>query len=754
MHNLKKRVSVPVILSSIILFQLINNYIWLRIDNTYLILDSHEHFLFSLNVFNGIMGLPVRWHGIFAGYLTAPFYFISGVSQDMGVMINSSIFLTMLALSTYGLAKIIAGRKAGLLSAFIITMYPLIFNHLRIYMLDLPLTALVALSIFLLLKTGGFSSKTYSLLFALSVSAGLLTKFNFLGFIIGPLALELFWSFKINNRLKKRLLLRLLILLSLILILIFWFYKIKAWYIFARFYECSWLYPAYGLSFQSISGWIITGFQFITWCLKELANNILSFFFFIMFALGTAVFIRNEFNHKKILWLWIITPLFLLSLVFHYPTIDRYLMPILPALAIVTGIGITGIRQPAVRRITVGLIILFGLWQFFCISYNLSFLPKRLRLGNLADFRLFHRDIEIPYRSDRDHFSYPKNTKLPAEEILKVITQDNQDSKYKPYVFFTDIVPEISAPLAYLNAKNNYPFYFLNIPIDTEEYYRYHSESLISPNLADYVIISNKLPISSELITNRINNISRKLKNFIKKYNHRYSVLKKFALPDGNNLILLKNTGRYKELKGPKLKACFRDGILKLYSKNLTSVKPDIFGSAFRLKGKEYYSVEANWKIENAGQDEIVATAKYPDIPIEEKWRIYTINNGIELKISFTASKQIEIENSSLFFAFFDNYTGWKTERKQGKFSRQNIAIFTNILLAKETGYISFQGQNRNSIAVSLSSVNNNSQVIPKISRNNSRVILRLFWENDKGGKLALSRKEQNILQLKVIPGE
>ncbi|MDD5027125.1 MAG: glycosyltransferase family 39 protein [Candidatus Omnitrophica bacterium] len=754
MRNLKKRVSIPVILSSIILFQLINNYIWLRLDNTYLILDSHEHFLFSLNVFNGIMGLPVRWHGIFAGYLTAPFYFISGVSQDAGVMINSSIFLTVLVLSTYGLAKIIAGRKAGLLSAFIVTMYPLIFNHLRIYMLDLPLAALVALSIFLLLKTGGFSSKTYSLLFALSISAGLLTKFNFLGFIIGPLVLELSRGFKINNRLKKRLLLRLLILLSLILILIFWFYKIKVWHIFARFYECSWLYPAYGLSFQSISGWIITGFQFITWCLKELANNIMSFFFFIMFALGTVVFIRNEFNYKKILWLWIITPLFLLSLVFHYPAVDRYLMPLLPALAIITGIGITGIRQPAVRRITVGLIILFGLWQFFCISYNLSFLPKRLRSWSPADFNLVRRDIQIPYRSDRDHFSYPKNIPFPAEEILKVITRDSQGLKYKPYVFFTDIVPEISAPLAYLNAKNNYPFYLLNIPIDTEEYYRYRSESWISPNLADYVIISNKLPFSSELITRQINNISRKSKNFIKKYNHRYSVLKKFSLPSGNSLVLLKNTGRHRELEGPALKACFRDGLLRLYSQSSTPAKPDIFGSAFSFKGKEYYSVEAEWKIENSGQDEIAATAKYPDIPIEEKWRIYIKDNRIELKISLTTAEQIEIENSNLFFAFFDNYTGWKSGEKQGKFSRQNIAIFTDILLAKETGYISFQGQHKNSIAVSLSSVNNNSRVIPKISRNNSRVILRLFWENAKGNKLVLSRKEQNVLQLKVIPGE
>ncbi|MFA4989824.1 MAG: glycosyltransferase family 39 protein [Candidatus Omnitrophota bacterium] len=750
MPNLKKRVSIPVILSSIILFQLINNYIWLRLDNTYLILDSHEHFLFSLNIFNGIIALPARWHGIFVGYLTAPFYLISGVSQDAGVMLNSSIFLTMLILSTYGLAKIFAGRQAGLLAAFIITMYPLMFNHLRIYMLDLPLTALVALSIFLLLKTGGFSNKPYSLLFALSVSAGLLTKFNFLGFIIGPLGLELFKSFKINNRLRKRLFLRLFTLLSLILILVFWFYKIKAWHIFTRFYECSWLYPAYGLSLQSISGWIITGFQFITWCLKELANNIMSSFFFIMFALGTVVFIRNEFSHKKILWLWIITPLFLLSLAFHYPAIDRYLMPILPALAIITGIGITRIRQPALRRISLGLVILFGLCQFFCLSYNFSFLPKRLK--GPAGICLFRRDIGIPYRSDRDNFSYPKNTRVPDEEILKAIARDSQRLNYKPCVFFTSIIPEISCPLAYLNAKNNYPFYFLNIPINTEEYYRYRGKALISPTLADYVIITNKRPFSLELIPRQVNNIPSDLQNFIRKYNDRYSVLKKFTLPDGHSLTLLKNTGCSKELTGKALKACFRDGILKLYSQNPMTDQPAIFSSSLRLKGRRYSSIEANWNIENTAQDEIVATAQYPDVPIEEKWRIHVLNSGIELKISFTATKQREIENSNLLFAFFDNYTGWKAGKKQGKFSRNNIAISTDITLPKETGYISLQGQDKNSITIYLSSPNHNFQVLPKISYNNSRVILKFSWSNKKNGKLALSPGEQNTLYLKLIP--
>jgi len=52
-----------------------------------------------------------RWHGILAAYTTAPFYFFSGTSQDAGVMLACIIFLSMLIVSTFGIAKIISIGK-------------------------------------------------------------------------------------------------------------------------------------------------------------------------------------------------------------------------------------------------------------------------------------------------------------------------------------------------------------------------------------------------------------------------------------------------------------------------------------------------------------------------------------------------------------------------------------------------------------------------------------------------------------------
>ncbi len=158
----RKTLLTSLILSSILLFHLINNYIWLKLDHTYLISDPHDYFLSSLKVYNAInnnlfpglnyiLGITsTRWHGIFLSYITAPLYFIFGPTQDSGIIISNIIFFPMLILSTYKIGKLISGKKSGIISAFLVSMYPLIFNHLRIYMLDLPLTAIIALSIYIL----------------------------------------------------------------------------------------------------------------------------------------------------------------------------------------------------------------------------------------------------------------------------------------------------------------------------------------------------------------------------------------------------------------------------------------------------------------------------------------------------------------------------------------------------------------------------------------------------------------------------
>ena len=237
-------------LAIIILFHIINTFIWLKIDRSYLKLDAWGHYRYSLEVYDFLKGFvhfqfplsaiePIRRHGVLVGLVTAPFYFIFGSAQDTAVMINCSIFLPILVFSVYGIGKKLLNRQAGLLAVFILTSYPIIFNNLRIYMLDLPLTSMVALGLYFLIASDNFSDRKNSLLFGLSLGLGLLTKFNYIAFIIGPLFFVLYRTFKQKSVLSKRKIKNIVYLAAIAFFLCLAFYLVKYNEILQRIYELS-----------------------------------------------------------------------------------------------------------------------------------------------------------------------------------------------------------------------------------------------------------------------------------------------------------------------------------------------------------------------------------------------------------------------------------------------------------------------------------------------------------------------------------
>lgn len=311
-------------LLAIILFHLINNFIWLHLDNTYLFHESYNHFLLSAKVFyylqqqtfpwlSDILGGVgyFRWHGVLVGYLTAPFYFIFGLTQDSGVMVNSSIFLTILVFSTFGIGKVIFDKRAGLLAAFLVSMYPLVFNHLRVYLLDIPLTSMVALAVLLLLKSENLTNKKYSCLFAVASGFGLLIKFNFVLFILGPLSMALYKIFKKN--IFKQAKWNMTIIVFILILLSFGFYRLKFGEVAGRIVECSWLSDHIfyrGDSLASIlQRWLILGKDYLPFLLQDCFNNSVLPVFFILFLFGVFTFD----GQRKILFIWLALPLFFLA---------------------------------------------------------------------------------------------------------------------------------------------------------------------------------------------------------------------------------------------------------------------------------------------------------------------------------------------------------------------------------------------------------------------------------------------------------
>jgi 4-amino-4-deoxy-L-arabinose transferase-like glycosyltransferase len=186
------------VLAGLVVFHAVNNWLWLRANETILGWDVPSHL--GTSYIYHYMLRPLTLKTLFATiiwhpnrpplpFLTAvPLYRVFGVSPDVGTMFNL-FYLAVLLGAVYGIGQQMGGRRVGLLAAFVVATLPMIYAMSRYFYLELGLTATVALSIYLLLATDGFEKRSMSLLFGISLGLGLLTKRTYLAFMVAPLVL-------------------------------------------------------------------------------------------------------------------------------------------------------------------------------------------------------------------------------------------------------------------------------------------------------------------------------------------------------------------------------------------------------------------------------------------------------------------------------------------------------------------------------------------------------------------------------------
>lgn len=185
-----------VLLAGLWLVHIGNNAIWLRLDNYPPSWDSAHHLTMTL-----------RWLGFWQnpgfGHLRAvaaatsypplpyhivlPFYTIFGRVAYVATWVSGSIWLGLLLLATYGLGREIHTRRSGILAAFIISFYPLIVALEREFYLDLALTAVVTLAIWLLVRCDQFEDRMCAVLSGFAFGLGTLIKWPFSFFLVGPI---------------------------------------------------------------------------------------------------------------------------------------------------------------------------------------------------------------------------------------------------------------------------------------------------------------------------------------------------------------------------------------------------------------------------------------------------------------------------------------------------------------------------------------------------------------------------------------
>ena len=369
----------------------VGNFWWLKVDTRPPYSDMAGHAITTLRLASwpwrqlvmdgGIVRelLHVNPYPPFFYVTTLPFVWFAWPTVDAMLAVNV-LYFGLLIFTTYGIGRLAVGGRAGLLAAFLVSMYPLIYGLSRQYLADVALTAVTALAVFCLFWSASFQRRWPSLILGVVIGVGVLTKWTFIVFLLGPLAIAVYLT--LRHATRARIVNMMLAGVIALVIGLPWFLTnlepLQAFLEFNRTLAA----PKEGeAAIWSAESWI--------YYLRELTNQQMLLPFFLLFLGGTGLTLRRC-RVNVYLWMlvsWIVVGYVASTLFVNKDT--RYTMPYLPALALLSAIGLVQIRQVVVRRVGLVLIVLYALVQYAGLTIGLRHyvagMPTRIewKLGAL-----------------------------------------------------------------------------------------------------------------------------------------------------------------------------------------------------------------------------------------------------------------------------------------------------------------------------------------------------------------------------------
>ncbi len=408
----------------LIVFHLIGNIIWIKLNNIPPAWDEAVHTKFSLeflhffqDIFSGRFDFkdfiqPLsNYYGPLVRLFTGLILFIFGPTIKLA-QFTGTIFFLLTLLIIYFLGKeIFKNDWIGLIAAFIFSFYQVIYDNSRWLLLDIPLTFFVLTTIYFLIKSNSFEDKKYTLIAFVCLSLTILTKFQGIIYLTIPFGYFVILAVRKNklNYIKNLVLGILISILFVLPWLIFSFKNLISYYTVAVKPE----------PFVDPTNLVDP----TTWLhyLKLFIDYEMTFFVFLVFLLSLYFYLKVKSNFKFFI---------LMNIVFYYmwftvfPNKDmRFLFPILPFTALIFAKGFFEFYQK--KQILANFILLstvaFNVIMYLSLSFETPF-PKGLR-----------KQIDLPYIKDIVYLNltdYPvrkfDSRYWPNEEIINDLYKESK----------------------------------------------------------------------------------------------------------------------------------------------------------------------------------------------------------------------------------------------------------------------------------------------------------------------------------------
>ncbi len=443
----------------LILFHLVVNIIWVKLNNVPPSWDASLHTLLTVRfanylktnllLFNPIEFLKISEYYPPLVYILGIIFAFLGNNNYKVIQLTGTLFLGLMIFFQYLYVKEwLKNKKIALLSAFFLSFFITIFQQSRNHMLDIPLTAFLLGGLYFLQKSNYLSNKKSGAIFFIFFSLAFLTKWYSLVYFFIPLVFTF-----INILKRKKLGFHLVI--NFIIGLVIFLAICSPWYFLNlnKLLEISKVTATPELADPQK----IFSLESLFFNLKLIIMFQTTFIGFLVFLFSLVVLIKN-LNLKAIKIIFIIGFNYLFFSLIPNKNI-RYTIPLMPFFSIIMAWGFESFlnhkNQLFAKGIRIALVIYYFL-TFSILSFAQPIKPEfkySVKLPVLNWLDLIYLDT-YPVKVTFDSNIWPN--KLILKDILKSAEKPKEN-----FVLLNLVDRE------YLNGYNLDPLLYSDLPKET-----------------------------------------------------------------------------------------------------------------------------------------------------------------------------------------------------------------------------------------------------------------------------------------------
>jgi hypothetical protein len=352
------------------------NQLWLTLEDRPPHWDKARHLNLSLvyrHLWSGLDWLTqYHLYPPLVYWVADAFYAVFGTDDEWAAVLSQSVFLAVLTLSTYGLGRRLWSRRVGLLSAFFLVTSPMVTSQFKDFLTDVPLLAMTACALYLLVRCEAFSARGASVAFGVACGLGLLTKWVFAFALVLPVAYAL-------------------------VVAVRWTLASRSWSRAVNLAGAAAATaliagPWYASNFDNLradaerSGFteaaaVIEGDPpvvspaSVLWYAWNLLSNQLYLLPFLLFVCGVVLLFRRSDAARRNLYPVLLIASCYVSFTLLVNKDSRYSEPMLVGVAVVATYWLDMLR-PRFRRVAVGAVVAYGAVLFYASSFGVGLLPQ------------------------------------------------------------------------------------------------------------------------------------------------------------------------------------------------------------------------------------------------------------------------------------------------------------------------------------------------------------------------------------------